>query len=90
MVHEGHFWVSTICLLGLGDVFAVGGGHGFGVVEDGGVKAVLVEFNPEVRGLDVHIWVKGSEVGHHALPQASCGIEGGGRATVDGGIPWLV
>ena len=87
---EGHFWVGTICLLELGKVFAVGGGLGFGDVEDGGAKTVSAEFNPDVRGLDVHIWVEGSEIGHHELPQASCGIEGGGGAMVDGGIPWLV
>ena len=59
-------------------------------VGDSGVKAISIEFNLNVRGLDMCVKVKGSEVGHGELFQASCGIENGGDATVDGGVPKFV
>jgi len=87
---EGCLWVSAARLFGPGDVFSVGGGLGLGDVEDGGVKAVSVDFDSDVQGLDMHTWVEGSEVGYRELPQAGSGIESSGEAAVNSSIPWLV
>ena len=68
----------------------MGRGLGPGDVEHCGVKAVLVELDSDVSGFHMCTGPKGSEVGDSELPQAGCGVEGGGEAAVNSSISWLV